>query len=304
MGWPLSRVAMVVLPDIPKVVQVSDLKYGEHEWLVSEKDANQIIDALKTNDKKPPCHYNKAQVGKLLGREDPYDYGIFCDADGAVYVLYSKHPLGKGNYGKSMAAQNIATQGAVKQGAWSAVKSADIIRGRTTREDFSGEQKIVDQFMVYRGATKKRGGTAYRSPTEEIQEEGYLPPLRGYFAMPYYPGKTLTEVLASQPRFSDFQILDIACQVAAKLVAINEAKYSHNDLHGGNILYDVINNRVSVIDFGKATKKSAPGQTQRVSDSTAFRILFTSLCGMIIKHTITYFGRRSKVQKQKFCAAY
>ena len=74
---------------------------------------------------------------------------------------------------------------------------------------------------------------------------------RYFFAMEYFPGKTLASVLDGKKRLSPEEALGIADQVAAALSATHEVGITHRDIKPSNILIDD-QGRVKVVDFGIA----------------------------------------------------
>lgn len=66
-------------------------------------------------------------------------------------------------------------------------------------------------------------------------------------AMTHKPGFSVNKL-------SDKKMQDVYTKLVPPVLnKIHKAGVAHNDLHGGNILYDRKNNKISIIDFGHAT---------------------------------------------------
>jgi eukaryotic-like serine/threonine-protein kinase len=96
---------------------------------------------------------------------------------------------------------------------------------------------------------------------------------RPYIVMEYVAGETLRRRLAAGP-LPLLESLDIACQVAAALVAAHQAGIAHRDIKPENVML-LADGHVKVLDFGLA-KKVEPPPADVVPGSFETSTLFTT----------------------------
>lgn len=109
---------------------------------------------------------------------------------------------------------------------------------------------------------------------------------RYFMAMEYVEGETLRSRMATGPR-SQLESLDIACQVAAALVAAHEVGIAHRDIKPENVML-VKEARVKVLDFGLA-KRIEPLATNNKGFAVELSTLFETTPG-IIMGTLPYMS--------------
>lgn len=136
------------------------------------------------------------------------------------------------------------------------------------KAEYAQEPEVVDRFM----REAKTMARLRHKGACVIFDAGQLPDARPFMVMEYVEGKTLSDVLAAEGRFTPSRAVHIAVEICAVLEAAHACGIIHRDLKPSNIMLGA--SGVSVLDFGIA-KVFAP-------DAEATRTFATTDSGILV----------------------
>lgn len=136
------------------------------------------------------------------------------------------------------------------------------------KAEYAQETEVVERFM----REAKTMARLRHKGACVIFDAGQLPDARPFMVMEYVEGKTLSDVLAAEGRFTPARAVQIAIEICAVLDAAHACGIIHRDLKPSNIMLGA--GGVSVLDFGIA-KVFAP-------DAEATRTFATTDTGLLI----------------------
>ena len=236
-------VSQIKLARVPEQIDFSDLV--EKERLIAKAEIPALRDALSRSKETPPTRYSKEEMGRLLGSDKPYKYGLFHDANGEMYAVYfgnqQSKAIGSGAFGTVKCAQNIET------GQWMVLKT-QLLENPADQVNIREEKKQVDKAYA---TDKTESGIAYRQ-SKKMKKYKKRDAQTANFIMPYVWGIDLNKLVnEKKDTLTPTRVLEIITQLAIHLQVVHQTKrLLHRDIKLANAMYDFTSNTANYVDFG------------------------------------------------------
>ncbi len=130
------------------------------------------------------------------------------------------------------------------------------------KREFAGDADVADRFLREARTMAK----LHHHHAAMIFDAGNLPDGRHFIVMEFVEGETLSQVLASQGRFTPSRAVEIATQICDVLEEAHRLGIIHRDLKPSNILLG--KRGVCVLDFGVAKVLASSAESTATHAST------------------------------------
>ncbi|HZI60714.1 MAG TPA: serine/threonine-protein kinase [Pyrinomonadaceae bacterium] len=130
------------------------------------------------------------------------------------------------------------------------------------KREFAGDADVADRFLREARTMAK----LHHHHAAMIFDAGNLPDGRHFIVMEFVDGETLSQVLASQGRFTPSRAVEIATQICDVLEEAHRLGIIHRDLKPSNILLG--KRGVCVLDFGVAKVLASSAESTATHAST------------------------------------
>lgn len=162
--------------------------------------------------------------------------------DGTPYQ--AERSLGQGGMGEVVLARHRGL------GTWVVVK--------LLRRELADEPRLVDRMRLEAQALAH----LRHENLVPVHDLGVTPTGRPFFVMPYYPGRTLRELVRERGALPARRAIELALGLLAGLAEVHDAGFVHRDLKLDNLYLAEVGGRdvVKILDFGviKVVSAAAP----------------------------------------------